>query len=518
MGMSHLNNPQNVGIFVLLDIYNKTITIMKKKLILTEDQYDRLITFINETPYDKVIKNVIKVGDVIRIEYKNSTSNFKVIDATNGQIQMDNIDSGSANINYRYFISTTSLNGDDLQIKRVHKVKEKEKLQDIKSWKGMDVKDIKNIEILRGGSVVDTVDTPRPTDDKAQAAREKGQKGKPESEDFITKANDVILVFLHHLKEGNGLNITLVNGDVVKMCCSSRGGNKFSFSMEGKSNIEELNNWDTFAIELKGEGEKEDEDLYELNKNIIGTTDGGQTFNLTFKGMSGEKTKDIILKGVTDIAPTPTCNEEPTETGDENTEETVEDVRGDAEKMMKAILSDPTMKKAFYKKPSLWNMIVAAVKGGNPKGTGIGPAKQIVNKWGEAESKRKLGESGRNFRAGKRAKFEIIYNGVYMNPTGSPKDVLNMTVGKTYDAEVNSYKLGGPKAVILTNKALGITITILKPYRDLEDTFEVKIKKSIKGKTTQEIKDYEKSAILKFVNEPGSGYAKTTKTEQPKTK
>ncbi len=121
---------------------------MNKKIILTESQYKRLMDFINETPYDKVVRNVVKVGDIIRIEYRNSTSNFKVVDNTNGQIIMDNIDSGSANINYRYFISTTSLYGSDLQIRRVHKIKEKDKLNDIKSWKILDVKDIKNIEVV----------------------------------------------------------------------------------------------------------------------------------------------------------------------------------------------------------------------------------------------------------------------------------------------------------------------------------------------------------------------------------
>ena len=206
--------------------------------------------------------------------------------------------------------------------------------------------------------------------------------------------------------------------------------------------------------------------------------------------------------------------EEPQEKDtEEKGAETIEDIRGDAEKMMKAILNDPTMKKAFYQKPSLWNMIVAAAKGTNPKGTGIGPAKNIVRQYGELDTKRKLGRSGRNFRAGKRAKFEVMYNEVSINPTGDEKDLLRLSPGKVYDGEVNAYRLGGPTDMILTNKVLGISITVLRQYRDLEDTFEVKIRKSIKGRTTQEIKDFEKNAILRFINEPGSGYVKPTQTQ-----
>src|ERR1035437_9419948 len=310
---------------------------MNKKLILTEDQYDRLIQFINETPYDKVVNQVIKIGDIIRVEYKNSVNNFKVIDATGGQIQMDNIDSGSANINYRYFISSTSLHGSDLQIRRVHKIKEKENLADIKSWKQLDVKDIKNIEVLRDGTVIDSVDNLEnsTTNDKTKVDNKQGEE---HTEDFRAKVDDTVTMFLNQVKDGKGLDINLASGNVIHMCCDTRHGNDFIFTILGKAPIEELNDWDTLSISLKGEAKNSDEDLYSLNSEFIKTSDGGKTLDIMFQGISGKDFKEIVVRGVNDVKSITTCGEEPQEKGDEEKDgETIEDIRGDAEKMMKAI-------------------------------------------------------------------------------------------------------------------------------------------------------------------------------------
>ncbi len=477
---------------------------MNKKIILTESQYKRLMDFINETPYDKVVRNVVKVGDIIRIEYRNSTSNFKVVDNTNGQIIMDNIDSGSANINYRYFISTTSLYGSDLQIRRVHKIKEKDKLNDIKSWKILDVKDIKNIEVIRGGSVIDTVDA---DDSKESDNSNDVSNDNTSNENVITKADDILLVLLQHIKEGNGFKLNLINNESVLLCCISRGGNKFSFGIEGESSLLELNNWDTFTIEVKGNGEQEDENLYELNKNIIQSPDGGKTFSIIFKGVSGEKTKDVVIKGIVSVDSTGTCYSEDEENvSDDNSPESI---TKKAKIAMDVILNDPIVKKAFYKKPTLWNYIVSAVKGENPKGTGILPAIEILNKYGETESRKKLGPDGVNFKANKLAQFEVLYSEVLINPTSNPKDILRLNPNTKYDAIVNSYKLGDDKTLVLTNKRLGMKIKVLSQYREIPDAFEVNIIKVIKNRATGEVNEYPKPAIIKFYSENGSGYVKT---------
>ena len=77
---------------------------MIKKLRITESQYERLLASINETPFDKMVKSTAKAGDIISITWKGSMNKFEVVDNIGGQIVMDNIDKGSTNINYRYFL------------------------------------------------------------------------------------------------------------------------------------------------------------------------------------------------------------------------------------------------------------------------------------------------------------------------------------------------------------------------------------------------------------------------------
>ena len=490
---------------------------MNKKVIITEQQYDNLKKFIVETQFDKLVKNVVKVGDIIRIEFKNSVNNFKVIKNDIGQIQMDNIDTGSANINYRYFITQSSLHGDDLEFRRVHKTKEQDKISDIKKWQRLEVKDIKNIDIIRNGSIIDTVDTPTPTDNKVQTTREKGQKGKPDSEEFKTKVDDVVLVFIKNIKEGNGLTLNFLNKDVINFCCVSKSQSNFSFTLDSNTKIDELKVWDTFNIEINGTGELEDEDLYELNKNIIKTTDGGQSLNIRLRGFSGEKSKDFWIKGISDIQPTPLCasvfDEKAKEDNTEKEKEKEVDywrkpqkTEDEAKAMMQAIINDPLMKKAFYKQPTLWNLIVSAVKGVNPKGTGINPAMKIINQYKTKDNKLKIGSTGNNFKTNKPAKFEIIETEFFMNPTGNPSDILKLEPNATYKAWVNEYKLGD-EYLTLSNKKLGFKILIKKELKDIANGFDVIIVKIVEGKKTGEIREYPKEAKIRFKNERGSGYS-----------
>lgn len=164
---------------------------MNNKLIVTEAQWERLLNFINETPFDAMVKNTIKVGDTVVITWKNSKNNFKVMDNTSGHIIMDNIDSGSSNINYRYYMVYTGLSGDDLELRRVHKINEKDKLSDFKEWTPMTVKDISNIQIFRNGKQIDIVDPLSPTAEKQQKQGTKNNLGsKDVSADFTSSINE----------------------------------------------------------------------------------------------------------------------------------------------------------------------------------------------------------------------------------------------------------------------------------------------------------------------------------------
>jgi hypothetical protein len=69
------------------------------------------------------------------------------------------------------------------------------------------------------------------------------------------------------------------------------------------------------------------------------------------------------------------------------------------------IINDPNLKQAFYKAPSFWNYITAAIKGEPAEGKGIGPALNLVNKYKNQESLKKA--PGFTTKQNQTAKFQI---------------------------------------------------------------------------------------------------------------
>ncbi len=462
------------------------------KLRLTETQFDRLMQFINETPYDKVMTNSVKVGDIIRIEYRNSTSNFKVIDATHRQIQMDNIDSGSANINYRYFITSTSLHGTDLEIRRAHKIKEKDKLGEIKSWKSLDVKDIKNIEVIRNNSVIDSVDAP-----KIEPVKEPVVKKTDDKQHYTQEVNKILDEVRDRLlasKENEKIIFNLVDGSTINFCVASKNGLAFKLeviNVEGNPTKYQLLT-NASVIEMGFNNSPEQDDLDEILIKYTGDKIGLRltVFNGENKQFTYIYFKSFKTGGLCDEAPVSKTEDA----------ETPEEIKKDAEQMMTAILNDPLMKTAFYKQPTLWNVIVSAMRGENPKGTGIGPARDIINKYGFEKARKQLGPDGNNFKEGKKAKFsvlkEVSFNG---------KDSLMPK--QQYFAWVRKHELGD-EYVMLENKGAGLVISIIEPIPNYPDTFNVKITKSYKQQTKGTTSDVQKDAVITFKSETNSGYYK----------
>ena len=215
-----------------------------KKLKITEAQYDRLLKLMTETPFDQMAKQNIQVGDVVRINWKNSNNNFKVVDNNGGQIIMDNIDAGSTNINNRYFMSFTSLDGDDLDLRKVNKVKNPEKLDDIKSWDPITVKDLSNIEVFRDGKLIDTVDPMSPTADKQQK-KSGDAKDANVAPDFMDEVNNDLAIIIEQLDEKKGINFMFGNS-FVNFCCVDKTNTTFVLEINKAENttLPDLNKWD----------------------------------------------------------------------------------------------------------------------------------------------------------------------------------------------------------------------------------------------------------------------------------
>lgn len=405
-----------------------------KKLVISETQYDRLIKLLLETKFDVLVQKTIKPGDIVRISYKNSTNNFKVLQNYNGQVVMDNIDKGSANINYRYLMTFTALDGNKLSISRVHKIKEPKKLKDLKSWQHIDVKDITNIEVLRDGEVIDTVDAPT---SKNQSVKIDTSKKGTESEEFKNRITDLIFS-LTNAKEGQGLLFQMVNGNKFTFCVEGNQAHKLTLTLFEKSPVDELNKWDSFGfiLDFKGDEEEADE-LYEKNKKVISTPDGGDTISFKLKGFSGDRTKDITITGIKDIILLKYCDgredepiAEPEEDKDKKDREEREKAIKHGKAVYNAIIANPDLRKAFFHQPMLFGL----VKNGDP--VGIVPAEKILTRFFEKKTKEKFGESFDKFKYNNVVLFEVLNKDIVI------PDILQLSVGQEYRMVVKENRIG----------------------------------------------------------------------------
>lgn len=421
---------------------------MIKKLRITESQYERLLASINETPFDKMVKSTAKAGDIISITWKGSMNKFEVVDNIGGQIVMDNIDKGSTNINYRYFLVFTSLNGDDLQLRRVHKIKEKDKLDGDKSeWSPVTVKDISNIQIFRDGKVIDTVDPVSPSAEKQQK-----QGVKPDAavdSELAKQIDDDLAIIMEQVSENKGLKLIFNQGDLL-FCCINKTDNTFTFELNQAANkiLPDLNSWDTFILELKGDPNDETQSLYELNKDVVSTIDNGETFNLKFNVSSGEKNQKIVIKGIKGVSPLPSCESDKEEDEKELKDKTPEELMYDAEKVYQMVLNDPSMKAAFYKQPTFWQAFVAELKGKKPSATGIIPVLDIVGNYTSRKVNEKIGE-------GFQFKGEVMYRPltpVQLNYKAKQGNIESYSIGtdKTYKIDIRRFEISQVGKVLMT--------------------------------------------------------------------
>jgi hypothetical protein len=371
-----------------------------KKLKITEAQYGRLLQLMTETPFDAMAKQNIQVGDVVRINWKNSNNNFKVVDNNGGQIIMDNIDAGSTNINNRYFMSFTSLDGDDLDLRKVNKVKNPEKLDDIKSWDPITVKDLSNIEVFRDGKLVDTVDPMSPTADKQQ--KKSGDASQANIEpDFMDKVNNDLAIIIEQLDEKKGINF-IFNSGFVNFCCVDKTDSTFVLEVNKTENttLPDLNKWDYFILDLKGDPDHDN--LFLKNQDVVSTSDG-KTYNLKFKVSVGQVNKEILVKAIKGVSVLPDCmssdEDRPEDQGETPNDEKV---IADAEKALQMILNDPSLKDVFYKQPTFWERFKADLQGKKAQGTGLLSVIDTIYKYTDKKISEKI---GKGFIKNNQAKF-----------------------------------------------------------------------------------------------------------------
>jgi hypothetical protein len=483
---------------------------MSNKLIITEEQYSKLKEFIFETRFDKFLTKSVKDGDIVRITIGDNASNYVVTNNTNGQVQLDNVDKGSTNINNRIFISMTSLDGNKLQIKQVNKLKEKDKLKDVNSWKVLNLNNIKSIEVLRNGAVVDTVDEPT---DKVNPVKP-NTKG-PEDDETKNKLSDALLLLLNGLEEGKSLDFTMSDDSVVRFCCLSKSNNVFNFELIEDDNLlnKKLKDWDSYTIKIKngGGGEDDSVDLYELNKTIITSVDSGATFSLMFVGHSADNKKPIPLEGIKhfnigDCNVTDDDDDEDNEDDDDKTKKDKLVKRG--KKAFDYILKDPNLQEAFYKQPSLFKLFQAELTGKVATGTGIITILNIVHDYANKQSNEKLGGT---FTKDKKVIFSPLREVAipFQNKNGQSETFI-MSPNESYTATVKNTQLNSTDRII-ENYAEGFRIFV-KNKTEQSDVFLCQVTKLVTINKVKKRFSSKELVRIKFSGEsPGYSPLKSNK-------
>jgi len=404
-----------------------------KKVIITEAQYKKLESLLFETSFNSIVKDTITVGDTIRITRGDTVNNYKVIKKDANYFIMDSLDAKSANKNYTYFIDMNSLHGSNLELGRAHKINDKDKLGDVKTWDRRNL-NIDNFEVIRDGKVIDIVDPIIPIN---KPKKQKNQKT-PDTEEFGIKVSDILLN-IKDVKKGQALLFELADGSEINFCVDGSGGYKYTMGIRGKSSYYELNDWDYFIFHINYNGDDQYENLYKKNDKLITSSDGGETINFKVRAISGEKNKkDIFIRGIKNISILNHCEgEEP--------EEDDEDLLDDAKAAYDEIINDPLLKQAFYKQPNLWSLFVAELKGKKAPGTGIVPTLDIV---GSYINKKLDKELGGEFIIHEYVSYRLLGKPIdvkFLNKKSNP-DNFNINTLDVYKAKVKPSNYNNPDA------------------------------------------------------------------------
>jgi hypothetical protein len=339
---------------------------------------------------------------------------------------------------------------------------------------------------------------------------EKASSEQPESEKLKNKLSDTLLNLMK-ISDGQSLNLTMSDGNDIKLCLLSKTSDgTFSFEIveddKSANKYKKFNGFNNFTISIKTDGDNEDFDLYEANKTIITSTDNGATFSLMFVGHNATNKKQTPIEGISDFDFGDDCKATDDGKGKPKAKEKFS--KEEIKAMYQEILDDPKMKNAFLRKDGpgrqIWNLIVSAIKGTNPKSIGIGPAKNLLRKHGESKIEADLGESGSYFKRGLKAQFYLMQN--IKDTTAN----IDLSKDVPYEALVNKYERGDTKFGLTSNR-LGIEIEVIKEIGKT-DTFECTVTKF--NKTTAGItKSKPINSVIKFVNKRGTGYSKEKTTK-----
>lgn len=423
---------------------------MNKKLIITEEQYKIIKSFILETKITDLVKNVIKPNDVLKITMGGKVFEFKVINITQGQILMDNIDKNSDLSGYRLSFSENDFENGVLS--NVHATNKDElKSQNANTWPKINFKQVDTIDVYRGDKLIGTT---KETDKKDVVKN-----------DFIETLNQ--------LKQNDGFKIKS-NDLEMGLIVLENLNNLVRFEMSNDSK-NKINNQNVKYIDIsKDEIDVDEEGNVTITISQVDEVDDkpvNRTYNL-----------EINEWGITDADDIEPEEEENSE--EENKEEKPEEEENDFDKeeFIKMLTGDEQLRTAYYKNPSVWKSFFGELKGEKQRGTGYAAIQDILRTYTNNKIMDKFGDT---FKQKGEISFEPMENIEVLYNEGDGNEYFTLNRGQVYKDESSVKRMGIDSNnesnefeydLRLANKKYNFEI-IVKDITDETDIYKCDVKK-----------------------------------------
>ena len=340
-------------------------------------------------------------------------------------------------------------------------------------------------------------------------------------ENVKTKLGERLVELFGLLGKNKSIEFTLMSGTKIVLRCIKAAEPKFDFEIL-LDDKKALCKWDTLQLTLKI-GNKNDKNpigKYNLNPNTIKPSEKrDDAFTLVFDSSNdkGEKNKSFFNNIVSiessslaekktkcdEVEPEKQPEQQPEKQSDAETQDEVSSI--DPKALYDSIVNDPTMKTAFYKQPSLWNYLVAIVKGEKPRGTGLVSAANIVSDFRRSRIKNEIGSDFDSFVFNKELTYKILSpQSIVFDSVKAGNPQIEFKNNIDYTAKVLPISFDDEK-LTLEDKKAGISI-IIRSKNTKERTQHPFNVLFIKKYDNGEEKKY--NAVIDIKDVKGSGFDK----------
>ncbi len=435
------------------------------KLIINEWQYLYHNGLITEAKYSDIIKKLKPKDKLEYLDKNGNTITLNVIFNDNGQVYLKG-ETGVYKNNY-FFITITDLTDNNLTYKTINIPKN---LPDELKGENDDTKILTNI--LKKFPITTWKKSTFKNIDKIQLGGENIDLVKPDAEDekfknFINvKDLNPFFEELNTLKPGTTYKFTLSNGGEIELDLLDNQNNSLFFETNKLSgaakNYSELINAE-LLLDINPQM------IQQRVSSLIDDDNVESMYVIKFKKLKGGVDKSgnrqydtVTIKNIVDIDPVGSFDEKEKEEKENDGELTNKEIdEMSAEDITNLVLSNPTFKAAFLKKPTFWDSVLNR----NPKG--ILAAKTILKKIGvrspSSDKDKKETEVTGFFKNNEEYFFQL-------SDKSFVKDEVNLDIQKKYRVKAKKRtNVNGDITVFLNGK--NFIIKILSKYGENNNKF-----------------------------------------------